>query len=242
MSLADLSKGVYSTAEALSNRLEEPLEPNGLIELANQAIQLSEKLWEEIKNRPIADMDDIACKNGCSWCCYKQVEVSPLEVFAIADYLKNKCDASYLKYLNTRLTELDTITNGLSPGARLNVKLPCAFLIDNSCSIYELRPLACRGGNSIDADLCRRHVEDMDSVNRDKEIHGSPYWIHAVPFQIMRALREGMMAGINKYKLGQEMLELTAATRIVLQNNSALENWIRGEDIFSGGKLNKTKV
>ena len=81
MSLADLSKGVFSAAEALSDRLEQPLRPNDLIELANQAIQLSGKVWEEIKKRPITDIDEIACKNGCSWCCYKQVEVSPLEVF-----------------------------------------------------------------------------------------------------------------------------------------------------------------
>ena len=49
MSLADLSKGVFSAAEGLSDRLEQPLRPNDLIELANQAIQLSGKLWEEIK-------------------------------------------------------------------------------------------------------------------------------------------------------------------------------------------------
>ena len=241
MSLADLSKGVFSAAEALSDRLEQPLRPNDLIELANQAIQLSGKLWEEIKKRPITDIDEIACKNGCSWCCYKQVEVSPLEVFAITNYIENRHEKFEIDDLKFRLAELDKITNGLSPLSRLKETLPCAFLVDNSCSIYEVRPLACRGGNSIDADLCRRHVEDLDSVEKEIELYGNPYWIHAVPFKIMHALRDGLTAGIKKFQLGQEQLELTAATLIALNAKSSLERWIRGEDVFTEGRINKTK-
>ena len=241
MSLADLSKGVFSAAEALCDRLEQPLRPNDLIELANQAIQLSGKLWEEIKKRPITDIDEIACKNGCSWCCYKQVEVSPLEVFAITNHLESKHDKFEINDLISHLTELDKITNGLSPLSRLKAKLPCAFLVDNSCSIYEVRPLACRGGNSIDADLCRRHVEDMDNVEKEIEHYGNPYQIHAVPYKVMQALRDGLTAGVKKFKLGQEQLELTAATLIALNTKSSLERWIRGEDVFIEGKINKTK-
>ena len=241
MSLADLSEGVFSAAKSLSDRLEKPLLPAELIELANQAIQLSVNLWEEIKKRPITDIDEIACKNGCHWCCFKQVEVTPLEVFAITNYLENKHDKFEIDDLIFRLAELDKITNGLSPLSRLKATLPCAFLVDNSCSIYEIRPLACRGGNSIDADLCRRHVEEMDNVEKEIELNGNPYWIHAVPFKTMHALRDGLTAGIKKFQLGQEQLELTAATLIALKTKSSLEHWIRGADVFAEGRINKTK-
>ena len=237
MSLSDLCNGVFSSAKALSESLNEPLEPEGLIELVNQAIHLSDWLWDEIKSRHITDLENIACKKGCSWCCYKQVGVSPLEVFLIAEHIKNKRINFSLDDIKSRLTVLDQITNDLSSEKRLATQLPCAFLIEGYCSIYEVRPLACRGGNSIDADLCRRHVEDMENVQREEKLEGGPYWIHAVPFNVMRALREGLTAGMKKWDLGQEKLELTAATRIALQEQDALENWIAGKDIFANGRI-----
>ena len=237
MSLSDLCNGVFSSAKALSEGIEEPLKPEGLIDLVNQAIHLSNWLLEEIEERHIPDFEDIACKKGCSWCCYKQVGVSPLEVFLIAEHLKNKGIKVSLENIKSRLTALDQITNGLPSEARLSAQLPCDFLVEDSCSIYEVRPLACRGGNSIDADLCRRHVEDMENVQKEEELEGRPYWIHAVPFHVMRVLREGLTTGMKKWDLGQEKLELTAATRIVLQEKDALENWIAGKDIFANGRI-----
>ena len=237
MSLSDLCNGVFSSAKALSEGIEEPLKPEGLIDLVNQAIHLSNRLLEEIEERHIPDFEDIACKKGCSWCCYKQVGVSPLEVFLIAEHLKNKEIKVSLEDIKSRLTALDQITNGLPSEARLSAQLPCAFLVEDSCSIYEVRPLACRGGNSIDADLCRRHVEDMENVQKEEELEGRPYWIHAVPFHVMRVLREGLTTGMKKWDLGQEKLELTAATRIALQEKDALENWIAGKDIFANGRI-----
>jgi hypothetical protein len=144
MSLSDLCNGVFSSAKALSEGLEEPLKPEGLIDLVNQAIHLSNWLWDEIEKRHITDFEDIACKKGCSWCCYKQVGVSPLQVFLIAEHLKNKRIKIYLEDIKSRLTALDQITNDLTSEARLAAQLPCAFLVENSCSIYEVRPLACR--------------------------------------------------------------------------------------------------
>ena len=237
MSLSDLCNGVFSSAKALSEGIEIPLKPEGLIDLVNQAIHLSNWLLDEIEERHITDFEDIACKKGCSWCCYKQVGVSPLEVFLIAEHLKNKRIKVSLEDIKSRLTTLDQITNGLTSEARLAAQLPCAFLVEGSCSIYEVRPLACRGGNSIDADLCRRHVEDMENVQKEEELEGRPYWIHAVPFHVMRVLREGLTTGMKKWDLGQEKLELTAATRIALQEKDALENWIAGKDIFANGRI-----
>jgi len=237
MSLSDLCNGVFSSAKALSEGLEEPLKPEGLIDLVNQAIHLSNWLWDEIEKRHITDFEDIACKKGCSWCCYKQVGVSPLQVFLIAEHLKNKRIKIYLEDIKSRLTALDQITNDLTSEARLAAQLPCAFLVENSCSIYEVRPLACRGSNSTDADLCRRHVEDMENVQKEEELEGRPYWIHAVPFHVMRTLREGLTTGMKKWDLGQEKLKLTAASRIALHEKDALENWIAGKDIFANGRI-----
>ena len=76
----------------------------------------------------------------------------------------------------------------------------------------------------------------MGNVQKEEELEGRPYWVHAVPFHVMRALREGLTTGMEKWNLGQEKLELTAATRIALQEKNALENWIAGKDILRMGE------
>ena len=34
--------------------------------------------------------------------------------------------------------------------------MPCPLLVDELCSVYEARPLVCRGYNSTDVEACRR--------------------------------------------------------------------------------------
>ena len=57
MSLSDLCNGVFSSAKALSEGLEAPLKPEGLIDLVHQAIHLSNWLLEEIEERHITDFE-----------------------------------------------------------------------------------------------------------------------------------------------------------------------------------------
>ena len=57
MSLSDLCDGVFSSAKALAEGIAEPLKPEGLIDLVNQAIHLSNWLLEEIEERHITDFE-----------------------------------------------------------------------------------------------------------------------------------------------------------------------------------------
>jgi Fe-S-cluster containining protein len=200
MSLESLSKVVISSTRSIFEDEHYPVEPEKLIHLVKHALQLSDWLSQEIKKSNIPDIEKIKCKQGCAWCCYMQVGVSAPEVFAIADYVKNVKPISILDDIKMRLISLDYKTNSLSANSRLTVQLPCAFLVENSCSIYEVRPLACRGSNSIDAERCRLHVEDIGKV-LGEEKYKNTSWIHAVPFRIMSDLgREIRINGSNAYR------------------------------------------
>lgn len=59
------------------------------------------------------------CKKGCSQCCM-DFSVLPIEFYAILEAIKD------------------------NPPLRYNKKEGCAFLVDNTCSIYEHRPSICR--------------------------------------------------------------------------------------------------
>ena len=75
---------------------------------------------------------NVACDAGCTSCCLRpEVPVTQLELLGIWWHVMNKMDPNLRFRLNQRLLE-----------HRKNVE--CPFLIDSRCSIYTVRPLACR--------------------------------------------------------------------------------------------------
>jgi len=70
------------------------------------------------------------CKKGCSACCKSDVNMTKLEAIYIE---KNSNHVARRTKKNTR-----------------KHKTPCPFLVDNSCSTYEHRPINCRTLYTLD--------------------------------------------------------------------------------------------
>ncbi|MFJ1258779.1 YkgJ family cysteine cluster protein [Cupriavidus sp. CuC1] len=87
---------------------------------------------------------NVACKRGCSACCKAEIALWQLE----ADLIAAKTGVA------VRSVPLD-------PGRKMTpytmTTSPCPFLVNETCSIYAYRPLACRTMVSFDADstLCQ---------------------------------------------------------------------------------------
>lgn len=79
----------------------------------------------------------ISCRKGCSGCCYLEVQMSRLEARAILEYCKR-----YGKYFDTAVLRKQAALTGIAYLASPHGK--CVFLKDHQCSIYPVRPLACR--------------------------------------------------------------------------------------------------
>ena len=91
-------------------------------EMANDIVQ-------EQKRRGLR----VACHKGCHACCLKpDVPVSELEVRGISFYVSEIMDFEDQQKLVPRLRNQKNT-------------LECPFLINRICSIYPVRPLACRG-------------------------------------------------------------------------------------------------
>lgn len=110
--------------------------------------------------------ESISCRQGCAACCRMLVPVSPLEALALRQRIENlpehkrtaliKRVASIRQKLNEhgllgRLTQLAETNRQLTDEdmdpinwAYYQLRLPCAFLEDENCTIYEDRPAACR--------------------------------------------------------------------------------------------------
>ncbi|MCU7833902.1 MAG: YkgJ family cysteine cluster protein [gamma proteobacterium symbiont of Taylorina sp.] len=78
----------------------------------------------------------LACAQGCAACCksHETIPVYPLELMAMSWYCVEIIDGELRDKLKHQLRNLENLNS-------------CPFLIDNSCSLHVIRPMACRNFN-----------------------------------------------------------------------------------------------
>ncbi len=177
------------------------------------------------------------CHSGCAHCCYQDVGVSAPEVFAIHEHLRATRTPAELDDVISRIRAADERTRGMTSAERLSPDNPCPFLVDERCSIYEVRPLACRGTNSLDADACARSLRDPDA--RAQFLAGKltiPCFLE--PIRAFHAIAAGVQLALDELH-GLEVLplELTRAMRIMVDDpDTTPQRWLGGQDPFQAAR------
>ncbi|MDE3225794.1 MAG: YkgJ family cysteine cluster protein [Nitrospirota bacterium] len=118
------------------------------------------------ERRVVAQGSAVSCKKGCAACCRMLIPVSAPEAFALADTINtwpaDRREATLARMADARarleqagalshLREVAASERQLGDDAfePINrayyaLRLPCPFLVEESCSIYDDRPAACR--------------------------------------------------------------------------------------------------
>ncbi|MGC9453902.1 MAG: YkgJ family cysteine cluster protein [Phycisphaerae bacterium] len=120
-----------------------------------------------LRERLVADGEHVPCKPGCSACCRFLVPISPPEAVRLIDELaklpRARRKAFHLSFarsaMRIRAAGPPPASHGLAAISRwyANLHLDCPLLQDDLCSIYPLRPLACREFLAThSAELCAR--------------------------------------------------------------------------------------
>ena len=105
------------------------------------------------------------CRDGCWYCCCKpNVLVSVPELVRLLDHIERTFPADAVAHLRDRARRYSAQMAGRSLDAPTNESVPCPLLVDARCSVYEVRPLVCRGYNSTDVDACRRAHTDATAL------------------------------------------------------------------------------
>lgn len=126
----------------------------------------------EQKLSPLS-LEKSRCKNGCSRCCYTDISVFQIEADHIRLWFKD-LGAEQRRLLKEHWSQGPTMTTNFS-GEKAQ---SCAFLHQESCTIYEARPLICRTQGlamkfTVDeenfVDICPLN-EDMLEVIKENEI------------------------------------------------------------------------
>lgn len=91
-----------------------------------------------------AAKDFTPCKAGCSDCCSMALHITQDEANAIAK-------------ATGRTALVPDYHENIEASIKLYEGVPCPFLVEGSCSVYDARPFACRAHYSVDKDnlLCK---------------------------------------------------------------------------------------
>ncbi|MCX8030345.1 MAG: YkgJ family cysteine cluster protein [Thermodesulfovibrionales bacterium] len=153
-------------------------------EVMDRGIELA--IEKEKKNRNT----NLACKKGCANCCrtHKDIPLYPLELIGIYWYVIEKTHGSLRETLKKQLES--------------HQKPICPFLIINSCSIYPLRPIACRQFNVFRQECYEGedpyHTRRQDLLTPIKELLDKVFYI-MLPFYGIQGNKEKHQAIKNNF-------------------------------------------
>lgn len=202
--------------------LRDTLADTSVADRASRAAAIVHKVFE-LSAKATPSKLDIACRKGCSYCCYTQVSATAPELFLIARTLETAKPG--------KAPPRDAVlagaarTAGLGVEGRFGKKIPCALLAENACSMYAERPTVCRQVTSTNLAACLDEYEGRD-FNGDMVV-SRLYLDHA------RNCRIPLQAALISLDLPLASYELGAGLTAALETG-AEEAWLSGRDTFQG--------
>jgi|SRR5215831_14122229 len=121
------------------------------------------------------DAPTLACKAGCFWCCYFSVDVRPVEVFNILEFMHAQFTDEERARVKNEVESNSALLRNLSELERARRNIKCPFLVAGRCSIYTARPQTCRNYHATDAAGCQKSFEEPENLDIDPEFAPSVY-------------------------------------------------------------------
>jgi Fe-S-cluster containining protein len=115
------------------------------------------------------DIGTLACRAGCTWCCYFSVDVRAVEVFRILDFVEHELPAADKERIFAEVRANSAALQNLDETERMRRNVKCPFLNDGRCSIYSARPQTCRNYHATSVVGCQQSYEDPDNLEIDPE-------------------------------------------------------------------------
>jgi Fe-S-cluster containining protein len=124
-----------------------------------------------------SDAGTLACKAGCFWCCYFSVDVRPVEVFRILQFMEQELTAQDRARIQRQITNNQQLLADVDRETRVRLNVRCPFLNEGRCSIYAARPQTCRNYHATNVVGCQRSYEHPEDLDIDPEFAPLTYQI-----------------------------------------------------------------
>ena len=159
------------------------------------------------------DAHTLACKNGCYWCCYFTVDVRPVEVFSILDFMARELSPQEQARVRSEIEANSVRLQGLSEMERMQRNVKCPFLAAGRCTIYEARPQTCRNYHATDATGCRTSYEQPANTEIDPDFAPLVYQTGGAHVDAFCSTLQQHGYDITAYELSTALAAALADTR-----------------------------
>jgi hypothetical protein len=223
-----LSAVYHGTRESVATALAGAESPGARLAVVQAALQHVEESVNGVRRESGVAT---ACAVGCSFCCWLNIDVLAHEVLLLAAYLKAHRTPWEVEELAAAAVVRRNERAGLDHAARQRVRKPCLLLDDAVCSVYPVRPGACRRYWSGDLEACHAMWED-------------PEVTASVEFPLLQETGRAAAAGVHHAFVGAGYdgcyYDLPSALAEALTDPGCLERWCGGEKVFSEGAETRT--
>ena len=121
------------------------------------------------------DVGTLACRAGCTWCCYFTVDVRAAEIFRILDFVEQSFTLEERARVYAEVRANSVAIRKLGEGERVTRNVKCPFLNEARCSIYAARPQSCRNYHATNVAGCRQSYEEPENLDIDPDFAPGVY-------------------------------------------------------------------
>ena len=211
-----------SFGQTLARFGEEPESIGALCSIAFNAFETNVDVQQQITPQ-------LACRGDCPACCCLRVTVTAPEALLLARFISVNAPAFAERNVDIveRITSMTAAVASLSEAERMAAGRSCAMLEAGLCLAYKIRPLACRGHASFDAEACAAAIAGL---NVDVPV--------SAEHMVLRGLvQSAMLAAMQEAGLASGLYELNRAVALALATPDAPQLWARREDPLVKAKV-----
>jgi len=121
------------------------------------------------------DIGRLACRVGCTWCCYFTVDVRAVEVFGILEFMEQSFTPEELARVYTEVRTNSRVLGKLKEGERATRNVKCPLLNDGRCTIYAVRPQSCRNYHATNVAGCQQSYQEPENLDIDPDFAPGVY-------------------------------------------------------------------
>jgi len=164
------------------------------------------------------DVATLACRAGCTWCCYFTVDVRAAEVFRILDFVEQSFTPEEKARVYAEVRANSLALRNLGEDERVTRNVKCPFLSAGRCTIYAARPQSCRNYHATNVAGCQQSYEEPCNLDIDPDFAPGVY-------QAGRAHVEAFSARMSDAGYDVDAYELNCALDAALSEPGARERF-----------------
>jgi Fe-S-cluster containining protein len=181
----------------------------------------------DVRIAAAADVGTLACRAGCTWCCYFTVDVRAAEVFRILDFVEQSFTPEEKARVYAEVRANSAALRKLGEGERVTRNLKCPFLNEGRCTVYETRPQSCRNYHATNVAGCRQSYEEPENLDIDPDFAPGVYQAGGAHVEAVSTAMRNAGYDVNAY-------ELNCAFDAALAEPGARERFESGLTPFTG--------